>query len=51
MVMISVGIKVMFESRLGIIRSFPGNKLGVEGMLAFLREKMPVQRFQELVMC
>lgn len=35
---ISVGLEVMFESRLRII-SFPVKKLGGERMLAFQREK------------
>lgn len=46
---ISVGLEVMFESRLRII-SFPVEKLGGERMLAFQREKMHTQRFQELGM-
>lgn len=43
----SVGLEIMFEQSLRIIRSFPEEKLGVEKMLAFQREKMHMQRFQE----
>lgn len=43
-------ISSKFESRLKILRSFLGDKLGVEGMLAFQREKIHVQRYQELGM-
>ena len=39
----------MFESRLRII-SFPGEILGAGQTLAFQREKMHMQRFQELGM-
>lgn len=45
--MTSVGLEIMFEQSLRIIRSFPEEKLRIDMMLAFQRENMHIQRFQE----
>ena len=43
--MTSLGLEIVFEPSLRITGTFPEEKLGVERMLAFLREKIHMQRF------